>query len=861
MSERIPYAGRPRQRKTRRSVRIAEVFSRALITVGGIGTIVAVVMVFAFLVYVVLPLFQSASVVSENHVAAWDKAAPLHMGVDEDQTVAWGLFGDGRLDFVDLQTGKLLNRQKVFEGPPLTAWSFAASSPSAVFGFADGSIRTGTIKVATRYLDPEQLPKEALTLAVNQSIPFEKGVLTRTVQGQFRVSELEADVKPPVKGVTPSPVLLLAQTKTTTGDVVATLNAAGKLRLNTVAEKENLLTGETTFTLSGTDLPYAESPGQGPPSFLFVSAVGDQVFLFWKNGRMVRYDARDRSDPKVAERRTVFEAAHLGVTAIRPLIGKGTFLIGDTSGRVRAWFYTNDADPTTTDHGKMVCGHEFPATGSAVTALAVSERTRMAAAAYADQAVRLFYVTSERVMAELHLPRQGAVQALTLAPKDDGVLAVSGGIYLWKIDPKHPEINARSLFSKVWYEGYEDKQYMWQSSGGTDAFEPKYSLIPLIFGTLKASFYSLIFGVPIALFAAIYTSEFLRPKTKALVKPTIELMASLPSVVLGFLAGLVFAQFVENVVPTVLACMVTVPVSLLLGAYLWQLLPQKVSLVLAKGKFAFICLVLPVGGLAAIPVGAVLEWALFGGNLRSWLDGRAGNVVGGWIFLVGPMCAIITFAVSARFVNPWLRTRTASAGRGMAGALQLLKFLVLCSFTVVFAWGIGWYLGAAGIDPRGFLLGPYSQRNALVVGFVMGFAIIPIIYTIAEDALSAVPDHLRAGSLAAGATRWQTAVRIVIPTAMSGLFSAVMIGLGRAVGETMIVLMATGNTPVMDWSVFSGFRTLSANIAVELPEAVRDSTHYRTLFLAALTLFAITFILNTIAEFIRLRFRRRAYQL
>ena len=143
----------------------------------------------------------------------------------------------------------------------------------------------------------------------------------------------------------------------------------------------------------------------------------------------------------------------------------------------------------------------------------------------------------------------------------------------------------------------------------------------------------------------------------------------------------------------------------------------------------------------------------------------------------------------------------------------------------------------------------------------MGFAVIPIIYTIAEDALSAVPEHLRAASLGAGATPWQTAVRIILPTAMSGLFSAVMIGLGRAVGETMIVLMAAGNTPVLDWNIFNGFRTLSANIAVELPEAVQNSSHYRMLFLAALSLFAMTFIVNTIAEIVRLRFRKRAFEL
>ena len=164
-------------------------------------------------------------------------------------------------------------------------------------------------------------------------------------------------------------------------------------------------------------------------------------------------------------------------------------------------------------------------------------------------------------------------------------------------------------------------------------------------------------------------------------------------------------------------------------------------------------------------------------------------------------------------------------------------------------------------DPRGTFIGKYDPRNALVVGFVMGFAIIPIIYTIADDALTTVPQHLRSGSYGCGATRWQTAVRIVIPTAMSGLFSAIMIGLGRAVGETMIVLMATGNTPVMDWNMFNGFRTLSANIAVEMPEAALGSTHYRVLVLAAIVLFMLTFVVNTAAEVVRNRFRRRAYQL
>ena len=120
-----------------------------------------------------------------------------------------------------------------------------------------------------------------------------------------------------------------------------------------------------------------------------------------------------------------------------------------------------------------------------------------------------------------------------------------------------------------------------------------------------------------------------------------------------------------------------------------------------------------------------------------------------------------------------------------------------------------------------------------------------------------MPKHRTQGSLALGATPWQTLSRVVILTASPGIFSAVMMGLGRAVGETMIVLMATGNTPIMDFSMFQGLRTLAANIAVEMPESEVGSSHYRVLFLAAFVLFVFTFMFNTLAEFIRQRLREK----
>ena len=212
-------------------------------------------------------------------------------------------------------------------------------------------------------------------------------------------------------------------------------------------------------------------------------------------------------------------------------------------------------------------------------------------------------------------------------------------------------------------------------------------------------------------------------------------------------------------------------------------------------------------------------------------------------------------------MNPWLRRATAGWSQRRSAVAALVSFAVGVVATLAIAAAVAVLLDSLRLDTRGGIFGTYVQRNALVVAIGMSFAIIPLIFTLADDALSSVPDHLKSASLGAGATPWQTAVRVIVPSAASGLFSAVMIGLGRAVGETMIVLMAAGNTPLVSWNLFNGFQTLSAAIATELPEAARGTAHYRVLFLAALTLFAITFVVNSVAEVVRQRFRRRAYEL
>jgi phosphate transport system permease protein len=254
---------------------------------------------------------------------------------------------------------------------------------------------------------------------------------------------------------------------------------------------------------------------------------------------------------------------------------------------------------------------------------------------------------------------------------------------------------------------------------------------------------------------------------------------------------------------------------------------------------------------AAVPAeiaARAAERGVGGASVRRWLDGNYGDATPGWVLLCAAPAAALVGLVRARVGGANQRPTALAALAGLLGTLGA---------TGATAWAMALGLTALGMDPRDSVFGPFNDRNSLVVGIIMGFAIIPIIFTISEDAMRSVPASLRSASLGAGATPWQTATRIVLPVAGSGIFSACMIGLGRAVGETMIVVMATGNTATMDPSVFSGFRTLSANIAVEVGEASVGDTLFRLLFLCGLILFAMTFVINTTAEVVRQRFRKR----
>jgi phosphate transport system permease protein len=544
------------------------------------------------------------------------------------------------------------------------------------------------------------------------------------------------------------------------------LGGGSSLRIVALSQGE-LVWAETALDAASAAMAWKPIP-RDPllhPTAAAWSSDGRNLFVGTGEGRLLDLD------PETGK---VLSASEFGepIQSLGFALGQSSLLVGGATGKLAAYQRVR-----VNETFQLQVFHAFPRLGGPVLGFQSSLRDKRFLAWTAGEAV-VDHLTTERRMFAARLDGLGTA---ALAPRGDLILhanAVTGAFQLWSLDAPHPEVSFGLLWGKTHYEGYEKPEYVWQSTGGTDDFEPKFSLVPLVFGTLKGTLYAMLFAFPLAVLGALYTSQFATPRLRNTIKPTIEIMAALPSVVLGFLAGLVMAPLLERMAVEVFVFPLMVLLLALVIAPFWGRLPLPFRNAFGSGREV----------LWMVPVLLVAVWL---------------TSLGG----------------------PWIE-RVA-----MGGSYRT------------------WLQSAMGVT--------YDQRNSLVVGFAMGFAVIPIIFTISEDALSSVPKSLTSASLACGASPWQTAWRIVLPTASPGIFSATMVGLGRAIGETMIVLMATGNTPIMDWSPFNGMRTLSANIAVEIPEAPLHGTLYRVLFLAAFLLFILTFILNTVAELVRQRLRRR----
>ena len=541
----------------------------------------------------------------------------------------------------------------------------------------------------------------------------------------------------------------------------------GLVKILSMMREESFLSDEIEITTTESEFPFSNQVRH-----IILDVDQRELYIADNEGYIHYYDISDKSEPRLIHRVEAV-AANVDITSLKFLSGGISILVGDSLGNIKQWFPLRDENNQYT----LVEVRGFDLGDQSISQISPEYFRKGFIAADTNGGLAIYHTTAHRKVKALDIG-DDAILHMAVAPRANGLLieATDQQLQFWHVDNEHPEISFSSIWGEVWYESRDKPEYIWQSSSASSDFEPKFSLTPLVFGTFKAAFYAMLFAVPMSICGAVYTAYFMSPKMRGFVKPTIEIMEALPTVILGFLAGLWFAPYLEKHMPGMFVLIVALPGSVILISYLWQWAPKHIRNRLAEGWEA--ALLIPVIILAifvSMLISQPVEALFFDGNMPLWMTNTLG-------------------------IN-------------------------------------------------------FDQRNSLVVGIAMGFAVIPTIFSISEDAIYSVPKHLTTGSLALGATRWQTMVRVVILTASPGIFSAVMIGLGRAVGETMIVVMATGNTAIMDMNIFEGFRALSANIAVEMPESEVNSTHYRILFLAALVLFVVTFIFNTLAEIVRQHLR------
>lgn len=313
----------------------------------------------------------------------------------------------------------------------------------------------------------------------------------------------------------------------------------------------------------------------------------------------------------------------------------------------------------------------------------------------------------------------------------------------------------------------------------------------------------------------------------------------------------------------VMAGLLAIPLFLLAGLLPWQGLPdaawQRLGVLAAGSLRAAAC-----AALVALPLG--LATALFtahfcAARLRAWLKPA--------LEMLEALPTVVLGLVATATLAPCLKTHVATL-------LALIVALPAVLLTLAFAFGarvrrVGWLplwllpllvalvaLGLVlGARSGTVAIAPPSPWNALVVGLALGVAALPLVYSVAEDALFLVPREQMQAAFALGATRWQALTTVLLPAAGSGLVAAALLGVSRCLGETMIVLMASGNTPIAGVDPLAGLRAISAELALVLPDTAPTGATYRSLLLAALALLLVTALLNRLAERVRARLRVR----
>jgi phosphate transport system permease protein len=870
-------------------VRLSDRIAKQVITIGGIGTILVVLMVVVVLLANVAPLFRGADA---QRLATVDLAsdspaskAVLAFGLDEYNDLLWTLHRDHRIEVRAVGNSELLTEFSLADSPiassrpEITAVAVDSKNAHLLLGYSDGSLRPVSLVLDVAYAKLSDLP-EAISKRVERDVAVDSGSIYRRTAGnlvrQTKIASIE--VQEPISLFSnPIDSLACLVRNEDSGFEESTrwiwgASSGPHAAMGILDQKPAMLGGglqtESKIWRSelSTDTPRETDKIAG----VMVSSRGEALQSIDETGEVTWWMPVENDRLQIKQTYLTITGSESETTCFAPLLGGGSWLIGGASGHIESVTFA------AIESGRELLSiHRVPNSRFPVVSLASAPSSRIFAAIDEKGSVALRYTTSESELArwDLSLPQGGPDES---APQLNGsrpwiprfnakgdALAVFDGerIAVWSIDAPFPEASWRSFFSQVWYEGYTEPRHLWQSSTGSSEGETKFGMWPLIFGTLKATFYSMLIAAPIALLAAIFGSEFMSRSWRLRFKPLIELMASIPSVVLGFIGAMVLAPFLREHLAWVLLSSVLTLFLFVFAAHLWMLIPPSRSIPLRRYRLPLMFLVPPIALLIAWQISPSIERWLFQAKIVEWLGNPSLGAWPGWFLLAWFPVALLVVWLMCGPLSPMIDGIWGRWFPSRQSARSLVLFVLGCAATLLLSMFAASLLAAAGWDARGTILGPYQERNALLVGGILGFAIIPLVYTLADDALQSVPQHLRSASLGCGATVWQTTTRVVVPTAMSGLFSALMIGFGRAIGETMVVLMAAGNTPLMEINPFNGYRTLSATLATELPEAARGSTHYHTLFLAALLLFCFTLAINTCAEWVRIRFRKRAYQL
>jgi phosphate transport system permease protein len=723
-------------------------FSRYGVGAGGIGVVIALALIFVYLFYEVVPLLRSASVTPQtSYTIPGDvNAETYYLTMERYQELAVRFSSDGVATFFETADGSIRRQValSIPEGVAIT--SFAAGEPQGrmvAFGLSDGSAIVAQHAYDLSYPDDRRYIEPKL---------------------EFPLGEAPVVLDPEGQAITHITVERGLQ-----GYIAAGLTSDGRLMMSRYTTTTSMFTGEVEVSQQTYQLPMP--PGQ--TQRLLVNSNHRSLYVADTDGLLHYYDISTPAQARIADSQRAVAAGEQ-ITAIDFLVGTLSLIIGSSDGSLSQWFIVSGEDNVQ----RLAQIRSFEPHSAPITTISPELARKGFYVGDTTGTLGIHYATSNRTLLKQQLTER-PITHIGLSPVNQAMLVLddTGRLNFLDLNNPHPEVSLQALWGRVWYEGRSEPEYVWQSSGATDDFEPKFSLIPMTVGTLKAAFYAMLFAIPLAVMGAIYTAYFMQRHMRSAVKPTIEIMEALPTVILGFLAGLWLAPFIESHLPAVFSILLLLPLSMLVMGYLWTRTPATLRQRLPAGLEA----------LLLVPVLILVVWVCIG---------------------VSPLVEIWFFSGSMR---QWLTD--------------------------------------VGIT--------YDQRNALVVGIAMGFAVIPTIFSIAEDAIYSVPKHLTQGSLALGASSWQTLYNVVLPTASPGIFAAVMMGFGRAVGETMIVLMATGNSPVINFNIFEGMRTLSANIAVELTETAVGGTHYRILFLSALVLLILTFLVNTTAEVVRQRLRQR----